>query len=67
MAVSAKEIVLTAVAFVLVCILTPIAMKVLVETSTTSWNASVITIWQVLLPVMFIIGAALYFIPKIGK
>jgi hypothetical protein len=67
MAVSAKEIVLSAVAFVLVAILTPMAMKVLVETSTVSWNASVVTIWQVLLPVMFIIGAALYFIPKIGK
>jgi hypothetical protein len=67
MPVSAKDIVMTAVAFVLVAILTPIAMKILVETSTASWNASVITIFQVLLPVMFIIGAALYFIPKVGK
>jgi len=67
MAVSPKELVLVAVAFVLIAILTPIALQTLIQTRVDGWNASVITIWQVLLPVMFVVGAALYFIPKIGK
>jgi hypothetical protein len=67
MAVSPKELVLAAVAFVLIAILTPIALQTLIQTRVDGWNASVITIWQVLLPVMFVVGAALYFIPKIGK
>lgn len=66
MGVSASDIILTAVGFLLVAILTPIAMTQIVGTSTTSWNSAVITIFQILLPVLYIIGAALHFIPKTG-
>ena len=67
MAISAKDIILTAVGFLLVTILAPIAIGQIVATTTTSWNAAVVTIFQVLLPIIYIIGAALHFIPKIGK
>lgn len=66
MGVSASDIILTAVGFLLVAILTPLAMTQIVGTSTTSWNSAVITIFQILLPVLYIIGAALHFIPKTG-
>jgi heme/copper-type cytochrome/quinol oxidase subunit 4 len=67
MAVSPTELVVYAIGFVLMVILTPIGMAIIVATSTTSWNASVVTIFQVLLPVLYIIGSAIHFIPKIGK
>jgi len=75
MAISAKEIILLAVGFLLVAILTPIGMTILVATNATfggagataATYASAYTIFTILLPVLYIVGAALYFIPKIGK
>lgn len=64
MGVKASDIIFAAVGFLLIGILTPIAMGQIVTTSTTSWNSAVITIFQVLLPVIYMIGTALYFIPK---
>jgi heme/copper-type cytochrome/quinol oxidase subunit 4 len=67
MAINPRDLIITAVGFILMVILTPIGMAIVVGTTTTSWNASVITIFQVLLPVLYIVGSAIYFIPKIGK
>lgn len=67
MAINARDLVLTAVGFILLVILTPIGMSIVVGTTVTSWNASVVTIFQVLFPVLYLIGSAIYFIPKIGK
>jgi hypothetical protein len=75
MAVSAKEIILVAVGFLLVAILTPIGMAVIVSTNatfggvnaTTSTYASAYTLFSVLLPILYMVGAALYFLPKVGK
>jgi hypothetical protein len=75
MAVSAHDIIMGAVGFVLVSIMTPIGMAIIVATNATfgvagataaTW-ASVYTIFTVLCPVLYIIGAAIHFIPKIGK
>lgn len=67
MAVSAKEIILISVAFVLIAVMVPIGMTQVLAANTTGWDASVKTIFVTLLPVIFIIGAALYFIPRLGK
>ncbi len=62
--VSAGDIVLLSVGFLLVAILTPIGMSEIVGANTTGWEASVKTIFSVLLPILYIIGVALYYIPK---
>jgi len=66
MGASASSIILAAVGFLLVCILTPIGMTELVGANTTEWAASVKTIFTVLLPILYIIGMAIKFIPR-GK
>jgi len=65
-AISAGTIVTLAVGFLLVAILTPIAMNEIVGANTTGWQISVKTIFTVLLPILYIIGIALYYIPR-GK
>jgi len=75
MAVSSHDIIMAAVGFILISIMTPIGMAIIVATNATfnvagatasTW-ASVYTIFTVLVPVLYIIGAAIFFIPKIGK
>lgn len=74
MPISAHAIIYTIVGFVLVAIMTPIGLNYLYTinstfnaTGTASTYAAVYTIFNVLLPVLYIIGAALYFVPKMGK
>ena len=74
MAVSSHDIIMAAIGFVLVSIMTPIGMAIVVATNTTfgasgtaATYASVYTMFTVLCPVLYIIGAAIHFIPKIGK
>ena len=62
--ISAGVIVMLAVGFLLVAIMTPIAMEQIVGANTTGWEASVKTIFQVLLPILYIIGIAIWYIPK---
>lgn len=71
MAVDSKDLILAAVGFILIAILTPIGMSIIVGTNSTfgvsgtaATYASVYTMFTVLIPVLYIIGAALYFIPK---
>jgi len=64
--ITAGTIVMLAVGFLLVAILTPIAMTEITGANTTGWEASVKTIFSVLLPILYIIGIALYYIPR-GK
>ncbi len=73
MAVSAHDLILAAIGFVLVSIMTPIGMAIVVATNSTfgvagtaATYASVYTMFTVLLPVLYIVGAAIFFIPKIG-
>ena len=62
-----SNIILAAVGFLLAAILLPIAMGQIVGTTTTGWNSAVVTIFQVVVPVLAIIGIALYFIPRLGN
>lgn len=57
-----NNIVLSAVGFVLIGILTPIGMGEIVGANTTGWEASVVTIFQLLLPILYIVGIAIAFI-----
>jgi hypothetical protein len=60
------EITIACVGFVVVAILVPLVMAQLVSTSVLGWSPAVVTIWQVLLPVIYLISTGIYFIPKIG-
>jgi len=66
MALSTRTIVLAAVGFLLVAILTPIAMEQIVGANTTGWNAAVKTIFSVLLPILFVIGVAVSYVKESG-
>jgi len=59
-------IIMLAIGFLLVAILTPIAMDQVVGANTTGWNAAVKTIFTVLLPILFVIGVAIRYIPRGG-
>jgi hypothetical protein len=62
MELSVKNIIYSAVGFLLVGVLTPIGMTQIVSANTTAWNSSVVTIFQVLLPILYIVGIAIGFI-----
>jgi len=59
---SARNIVLSAIGFFLVAILTPIGMEQIVGANTTGWNATVTTVFSIVLPILYIIGVAYAFI-----
>jgi len=54
-----------AIAFFLIAILFPIAISEVANATTTNWNASVITIFQTVLPIIAVIGVAVSFLPEI--
>lgn len=62
MDLSAKNIVLSAIGFFLVAILTPIGMEQITAANTTAWNATVVTVFTIVLPILYIIGIAYAFI-----
>ena len=66
MSVSINDIVLMAVSFLLVAILGPIAIGTIANTTTSNWNASVVTMFQTLLPILWVIGVAIAYVPR-GK
>jgi len=59
-------IVILAVGFLLTAVLTPIGMDQVVGANTTGWASSVKTIFQTLLPILYIVGVAIYYIPARG-
>lgn len=65
-AVSAGEVVTLAVSFFLVAILGPIALGEVANASTVNWEASVVTMFQIVLPILWVIGVAIKYIPR-GK
>ena len=66
MGLGIHDVVIMAVSFLLVAVLGPIAIGTIANTTTTSWNASVITIFKVLMPIIWIIGVAIKYVPKGG-
>jgi len=65
--VSAGDVVLASVSFLLVAVLGPMAIGEIVGTNVTGWNAAVKTIFQVLLPIIWVIGMAISFVPRLKK
>jgi len=65
--VNLQDVVLMVVSFFLVAILGPIALGTLFNATTTNWNASVVTIFQVLLPILWVIGVAITYVPRRTK
>ena len=61
-----RDVVIMAVSFFLVAILGPIAIGTIANATVTGWNASVKTIFQVLLPILWVIGIAIAYVPR-GK
>jgi len=67
MGLGISDVVVMAVSFLLVAILGPIAISAIATGyNTTNWNASVITIFQVLLPIIWVIAVAIKYVPR-GK
>jgi hypothetical protein len=69
MVVKISNLVILAVAFIVTAVMFPIAMQQIVGTATTVtgnslgiWNSAFVTMWQVLLPVLVIVGIALLYV-----
>jgi len=65
-AVTTAEVVGVALSFFLLAILGPIALSEIANATTTNWEASVITIFQVVLPIIWVVGMAIKYLPR-GK
>ena len=65
-AISSKTVVLLAVGLLLVGILAPIGLGTIANANTANWDANVVTMFQVVLPILAVIGIALKYIPR-GK
>ena len=69
--ISGKEVVYTAIGFMMVALLTPIGMAYVAGTNTTfnvtgtaaTWTTSY-TLFTVLLPILYLVGVGLYFLPR---
>lgn len=62
MELTARNIILSAVGFLLIAILTPIAMTQVIGANTTAWDTAVKTIFTTVLPIIYIVGVAYGFI-----
>ena len=61
-----RDVVLMAVSFFLVAILGPLAIGTVANTTVVNWTATTIITFQVLLPIIWVIGVAIKYIPR-GK
>jgi len=64
--VEINDVVLMSVSFLLMAVLGPIALEELYAANVTGWDAAVKTMFQVLLPILWVIGVAIGYIPR-GK
>ena len=62
--ISPGEVVMLAISFFLVAILGPIALNEVFGANTTGWTTTVKTIFQTLLPILWVIGVAIRYIPR---
>jgi H+/gluconate symporter-like permease len=60
-----ETVVLVVIGFFVAAILVPPALTQIYSATTTGWNSAVVTVFQILLPILAVIGIALYFMPKI--
>lgn len=59
-----NDVIVLAVSFFLVAILGPIAIGTIANATTTNWTATTKTVFQVLLPIIWVIGVALKYVPR---
>jgi len=59
-----EKIIAIAVGLLLVAVLVPVALTTMADANVTGVDPVVVTVLTVLLPILAIIGIALYFIPK---
>jgi hypothetical protein len=64
--ISINDVIIMAVSFLLVAVLGPIAIGTIANATTSGWDPSVITIFQVLLPIIWVISVAIKYVPR-GK
>lgn len=64
MGIGVSTVITMAVTFLLVAVLAPIAIGTIINATTTNWDPAVKTIFQVLLPLLWIIGVAIRYIPQ---
>lgn len=64
--VGMNDVIIMGVSFFLLAIIGPIAIGEIAGANTTGWESAVITIFQTLLPIIWIIGVAIKYIPR-GK
>lgn len=66
-AVTSGEVVGLAVSFFIVAIMAPLAIgrmaNITYWNQTDNWDASVLTIFQVVLPIIWVVAVALYYLP----
>jgi len=63
-AIGVGEVVTLAVSFFLVAVLGPIAIGTIANATTTNWDPTVKTVFQVLCPIIWAIGVAIKYIPR---
>jgi hypothetical protein len=62
-AITSSEVIGLAVSFFLVAILGPIAIGTIANTTTTNWSAPIITVFQIVLPVIWTVAVAIRYLP----
>ncbi len=62
-----EDVILVIIGFFVAAILLPPALTQLYTASTTGWNSAVVTVVEVLLPILAVIGIALYFMPRLHR
>jgi len=62
--ISPGEVIMLAISFFLVAILGPMALGEIFAANTTGWTTTVKTIFQTLLPILWVIGVAIRYIPR---
>ena len=67
MGLSINDVEMMAVSFLLVAILGPIAIGEIANATTSNWNASVVTMFQTLLLILWVVGVAIAYVPKYRK
>jgi len=60
------DVIIMAISFFLVAILGPLAIGTIANTTVVNWTATTIITFQILLPIIWVIGVAIKYVPK-GK
>ena len=52
------------IGIVITALLVPMGIQAIADTAVEDWDATLVTLWQTLLPLMIIIGIILGYVPK---